>query len=94
MDVEDAISALNEVGLETRGATATPGHTYYDSVKHAGTLKKCDCGQKNLNWTYPEYIHTVGDKTWAVHRNEKTNVINCGPNGYHSDRYGGGPPCG
>ncbi len=94
MDVEDAIAALNEDGQATIGKTATTGHQYYESVRRAGTLKKCTCGQDKLGWKYPEYIRTVGDKTWAVHRNETTNVINCGPNGYHSDRYSSDAPCG
>lgn len=94
MDIEQAITYLLELepGCD-RGATAMPGHQFYEGVRSAGPLTKCTCGQKNLGWRFPEFIATKGEKVWSVHRDATTNKVVCGSQGYHSKRYSGKPAC-
>jgi len=72
-------------------STAQPGHKYYEALRGAGLLAKCVCGQQKLGWQYPEFIVKIGEKVWSVGRDARSNAISCGPNGYHSARYGNEP---
>jgi hypothetical protein len=94
VDIETAIKILNDLAPGAiRGATAKPGHQYYEAVRRSGPLSKCTCGQRKLGWRFPEFIAARGATVWSVGRDANSRKITCGPKGYHSSSYSNTPAC-
>ena len=77
---------------QTRGATATPGHAYYERARDLN-FRRCQCSARDAEWTMAEHIAKTPSGAYLYVGTNRRGVVSCGPKGYHSSEYRKGPPC-
>jgi hypothetical protein len=97
MNVDEAIARQRELtpGAEI-GRTASPGGSrkWYERMQRMGSvLHVCACGQRLAGWRSPEFSARDGRAIMSVGYDATSNIISCGPFGWHSERYANDQPC-
>jgi hypothetical protein len=80
---------------QTRGATATPGHAYYERARNL-LFRRCACSERAAragDWTMAEHIARTPRGAYLYIGTNRRGLVSCGPKGYHSSQYRNGPPC-